>query len=372
MIKRTLQMMNYGLFAVVLAWPGTSAVANDVVYPSDSLLVGGQSMGDLMENYYTKVFTWKSYPDFNNMEHVHIMEPRRGREFVAETIPADTYIYVPRMAVMNWQGATESPCLDEDAPFVEWSRHGNEEVPPHPGLESSLEDFDYRMWFNSEPMEDFDWDEARHDTLHKVLYRPFKQGSCLDPAISAEGRVIERQAGTAGFGFLFPPLEPGVTTFEYIGNSTGARVTREFTVLDGLIGDLDRSGSLDTADIDMISDAIREGSVDLLFDRDRNGIVNSDDRTYLIKDSLNTYFGDANLDGVVDFPDFLALSEAFGDEGGWGNGDFDGDGSIAFPDFLFLSTNFGNGVEAAAVPEPSGICLAMFGILGLMGFRRRR
>ena len=89
--------------------------------------------------------------------------------------------------------------------------------------------------------------------------------------------------------------------------------------------------------------------------------------------------GDANLDGVVDFPDFLALSEHFGegsrrDPRGWSQGDFDGNGEVDFPDFLILSENFGAVAAASAtsVPEPTTGSIALFGLLGLIGFRKRR
>ena len=87
--------------------------------------------------------------------------------------------------------------------------------------------------------------------------------------------------------------------------------------------------------------------------------------------------GDANLDDVVNFADFLILSENFGQDGAWREGDFDGDGTVGFPDFLALSKNFGNvaaaaNLSAAAVPEPTGLSMAVFGLLGLIGFRKRR
>ena len=83
--------------------------------------------------------------------------------------------------------------------------------------------------------------------------------------------------------------------------------------------------------------------------------------------------GDANLDDEVNFADFLVLSENFGQDGAWREGDFDGDGTVGFPDFLALAENFGRSVPsaAAAVPEPTGMLMAAFGILGLIGFRRR-
>ena len=80
--------------------------------------------------------------------------------------------------------------------------------------------------------------------------------------------------------------------------------------------------------------------------------------------------GDANLDGSVDFSDFLLLSTNFGLTGGWRDGDFDDDGFIQFSDFLILSTNFGqskNEVPAPSqsVPEPSGIVVALVGVVFL-------
>ena len=84
--------------------------------------------------------------------------------------------------------------------------------------------------------------------------------------------------------------------------------------------------------------------------------------------------GDANLDDEVNFADFLILSENFGELGDWRQGDFDGDGQIRFPDFLALSANFGGtaNASAAAVPEPTAQSIALFGLLGLIGFRKRR
>ena len=53
--------------------------------------------------------------------------------------------------------------------------------------------------------------------------------------------------------------------------------------------------------------------------------------------------GDANLDGVVAFADFLILAENFGISQGadFRDGDFDEDGDVDFTDFLMLAENFG-------------------------------
>lgn len=50
--------------------------------------------------------------------------------------------------------------------------------------------------------------------------------------------------------------------------------------------------------------------------------------------------GDADLNGSVEFTDFLLLAKNFGQHGVWGDGDFDGNGVVGFSDFLILSQNF--------------------------------
>ena len=50
--------------------------------------------------------------------------------------------------------------------------------------------------------------------------------------------------------------------------------------------------------------------------------------------------GDAD-DRSVEFANFQALSESFGQPGGWANGDFDGSSNVAFADFLLPSNHCG-------------------------------
>ena len=87
---------------------------------------------------------------------------------------------------------------------------------------------------------------------------------------------------------------------------------------------------------------------------------------------IDWILGDADLDGDVDFQDFLTFSSSFGMPGEWEQGDFDLNGQIDFSDFLLLSNNFGFDPRASpveAVPEPSGICLLI--LAGLMSLRFR-
>lgn len=57
---------------------------------------------------------------------------------------------------------------------------------------------------------------------------------------------------------------------------------------------------------------------------------------------LGTRPGDTDLDGDVDFRDFLVFSVGFGQANvGWSGGDFNCSGDVTFADFLLLSANFG-------------------------------
>jgi uncharacterized lipoprotein YddW (UPF0748 family) len=102
-----------------------------------------------------------------------------------------------------------------------------------------------------------------------------------------------------------------------------------------------------------------------------------------------TLKGDAGLDGRVDFNDLAALAQNYNTADGsavWTGGDFNLDGNVDFNDLAILAQNYngalpGEGVFAAdfaadleaalaAVPEPSGLALAL-GVF-MMGRRRRR
>lgn len=117
-------------------------------------------------------------------------------------------------------------------------------------------------------------------------------------------------------------------------------------------GDVTMDGLVDGTDIDAISYAIRSESSEPRFDLNGDAVVDDLDRNYLIDTILKTHPGDADLNGVVDFADFVALSQRFGRPGTWSDGDFDGDGSVNFGDFLLLSINFGRDRAGQIEIEP--------------------
>jgi hypothetical protein len=102
-----------------------------------------------------------------------------------------------------------------------------------------------------------------------------------------------------------------------------------------------------------------------------------------------TKFGDSNLDGKVNFTDFLRLERGFGKPGHWAQGDFNYDGLVDRADFRMLYVNFGQSLGVPAdpvgasqmqtlntlagiyqVPEPSGVGLVAAG--AVLARRRRR
>jgi hypothetical protein len=99
-------------------------------------------------------------------------------------------------------------------------------------------------------------------------------------------------------------------------------------------------------------------------------------------------YGDANLDGSVNFTDLLTLAQHYGLTGAtWEQGDFNYNGSVGFDDLLQLAQHYGQaptgaqlvslspGFRAdverafASVPEPTGV-MFLAGAVGLL--RRRR
>ncbi len=126
-----------------------------------------------------------------------------------------------------------------------------------------------------------------------------------------------------------------------------------------------------SVEIDTLSQVLASGTSDLLFDFNRDGTTNAEDRDFFISDVLGSLPGDTDLSGTVEFADFLFLSDNFGNAGGWGQGDFDGDGTVAFADFLALSGNFGSSA-VVAVPEPNAALLMTIACVGFAITRRHR
>lgn len=113
-----------------------------------------------------------------------------------------------------------------------------------------------------------------------------------------------------------------------------------------LSGDFDGDGSIDSDDIDLLCSASRNTNLPpeeiARFDQNSDNRINADDVDSWLENVANSKRGDTDLDGDVDFADFLQLSAQFGSsDAAWSDGDFDCDGRVGFSDFLLLSQAFG-------------------------------
>lgn len=110
-------------------------------------------------------------------------------------------------------------------------------------------------------------------------------------------------------------------------------------------------------------------------DLNNDGVVDAEDAPLVCSQpgELPLLAGDADLNGTVEFADFLQLSGSFGQAGHYGQGDFDCNGTVEFADFLLLSGNFGaTNAAAQSVPEPHAMSLVFLSVGCLATLRRRR
>ena len=97
-----------------------------------------------------------------------------------------------------------------------------------------------------------------------------------------------------------------------------------------------------------------------------------------------TYYGDANLDGIVDSSDYSRIDSGYITKAtGWYNGDFNGDGVIDGSDYTLIDNAFNTQganltaviatptSEVAAVPEPTSSLVLATTAIALLGRRKR-
>lgn len=145
-------------------------------------------------------------------------------------------------------------------------------------------------------------------------------------------------------------------------------------------GDFNFDGQIDTLDINLLTQAILDESLDTLYDVDNNGVVDIDDQYYWVAIIKNTWLGDANLDGEFSSLDFVQVfqfgkyEDSIPQNSGWEEGDWDADGDFTTLDFVaaFNEGGYELGPRAiATVPEPASNLLSI--VAGLyLAVRQRR
>jgi len=146
------------------------------------------------------------------------------------------------------------------------------------------------------------------------------------------------------------------------------------------LGDLDFSGHVDADDIDLLLAEVRAGTNNGYYDLTGDGLVDGDDADEMIRDILDTEYGDMTLDGKVNAADLSLLAASWlAAEGiGWATGDLTGDGAVNAADLSLLAPNWlfdreAVGETAAAgaeIPEPA--TLSLFILAGIALVRRTK
>ena len=138
------------------------------------------------------------------------------------------------------------------------------------------------------------------------------------------------------------------------------------------IGDLNGDRSVNATDIDLVLRNPGNSQYDIDGDLDTDRA----DADMLIRQILQSDYGDANLDHAIDTLDFNSLAANFGQTNrGWAQGDFTGDGIVDTTDFNLLASNFGKSFPTSAsalAPEPTSIALTLAAFLPAALRLRRR
>ncbi len=193
-----------------------------------------------------------------------------------------------------------------------------------------------------------------------------------DPVISEQGVIVHSGSGIDTSPWI-ASLGGATFTVQMSGNIQIAELFIEPTLT--LPGDFDEDGDLDVDDIDLLNAELKSGNVNPAFDVNGDGEVNKSDLVFFVEDEsrLNTWVGDANLDGEFNSGDlvdvFVAGLYETGMAAGWQEGDWNGDGVFDSGDFVdaFVSGGYELGPrgqpEGEMVPEPSLKLLLICGLL---------
>lgn len=161
-------------------------------------------------------------------------------------------------------------------------------------------------------------------------------------AIQTDDQALDAEFGNYEFGV---PIREGLPYYIAIG--TSEVTTDRFYDLNVFFDESVDPGTGETASpeaglLDRVYTAIHNGVDNMEYDYDGSGELSQADIDVLVREQLRTHYGDADLDGDVDFKDFNIMSTNYGKKGmSWSDGNFDGDDEVGFEDFVWMSTNFG-------------------------------
>ena len=154
---------------------------------------------------------------------------------------------------------------------------------------------------------------------------------------------------------------------DQFGNGNDPGLSAYILSLDDVLnGDYNGNGELDSGDLDLQSQGIKDG--DLAFDINEDGLVNFGDREHWVKVEYGSWIGDANLDFEFNSGDLVAVFTAgkydTGQMAVWTEGDWNGDMVFDSGDLVvaFQDGGFEQGPPQPAVPEPSSLVLTLIGL----------
>lgn len=145
------------------------------------------------------------------------------------------------------------------------------------------------------------------------------------------------------------------------------------------VGDFNSDGVVDDIDIDLVRYAVINMTNDSQFDIDGIGnpnVPDDGDFIFLVNSMINTGLGDADLNQIVNFDDFVSLSNDFNQVNTlWSQGNFTLDNVTNFDDFVVLSNQFGQtfgwSTAVPLAPEPSITALLGMALLTYSRCQRR-
>lgn len=138
-------------------------------------------------------------------------------------------------------------------------------------------------------------------------------------------------------------MRSGNNLFFVKNNSTGLPTLGAVSLEPLGDADFNLDGKVDIDDVDLLFAALQSESPEVQFDLNMDDEVSFVDAQVMFERITETQPGDLDLNGRVEFADFLIVSTNFGKElGRYSEGDTNADGKVDFEDFLMLSANFGD------------------------------